>query len=310
MSSLIGIVGSGIVGRSWATLFAKAGYEVRIFDSQSKAAAGALPYIEGMLALFETNGLIDDRERASAIARVAPVESLSEAVGDAGYIQECVPERVDIKREVTAAIAELARPDAVIASSTSGIVPSAFTADVAGRQRCLVTHPINPVHLHTLVEIVPAPWTAEASVNAAVALLTSAGMQPVRLTREVDGFLVNRLQSAVLHEAFRLVGSGVATAADVDAAIRAGLAPRWSLMGPFETIDLNAPCGIADYVERYEPMYQGLAAQQVDTVDWSEVLSAGLLAQRRTELPLAELEDRRKWRDAKLMDLLRFWQRP
>ena len=96
-----------------------------------------------------------------------------------------------------------------------------------------------------------------------------AGLEPVRLNREIDGFLVNRLQGALLQEAFRLVAEGVATAADVDTAVRSGLAPRWSFMGPFETIDLNAPIGIADYVERYEPMYRRLASQQREIADWS-----------------------------------------
>jgi 3-hydroxyacyl-CoA dehydrogenase len=286
-------------------VLARGGHEVRLYDEQPGSSTTALNDIDGMLALFEAGGLLGHEGRESAFARVHPSESLAEAVSDAGYVQECVPEIVGVKQSVTSAIAELAPADAILASSTSGLVPSSFTAYAVGRERCLVAHPINPVHLHSLVEVVPAPWTADGVVERTVALLRQAGLEPVRLTREVDGFLVNRLQCAVLQEAFRLVDDGVATAEDVDTAVRSGLAPRWSFMGPFETIDLNAPNGIADYVERYEPMYQRLAAEQTEIVDWSATLESGLLEQRRAALPIADLPARRMWRDQQLLAFLK-----
>jgi 3-hydroxyacyl-CoA dehydrogenase len=293
-----------MVGRAWAAVLVRAGHEVRLYDEQPGAAARALADIDAMLALYETGGLLGDVDRAAALALVHPTESLSEAIGDAGYVQECVPEVRELKASVTGAIADIAPADAILASSTSGLVPSSFSADVAGRHRCLVAHPINPVHLHSLVEVVPAPWTAGDVVDRAVLLLRGAGLEPVRLNAETDGFLVNRMQGALLQEAFRLVSEGVASAADVDTAVRSGLAPRWSFMGPFETIDLNAPNGIADYVERYEPMYRRLASQQGEVVDWSVTLEGGLLEQRREALPLADLPQRRAWRDRRLLDFL------
>lgn len=300
----VAIVGAGMVGRAWSTVLARGGHEVRLFDEDPDSALRAMDDIDSMLALFESAGLLSSDERAAAASRVHPTASLREALADVGYVQECVPEIVELKQAVTCAIAEIAPADAVLASSTSGLVPSSFTATAVGRERCVVAHPINPVHLHTLVEIVPAPWTSTDTVDRAVALLRDAGLEPVRLTREIDGFLVNRIQSAVLHEAFRLISEGVATASDIDTAVRSGLAPRWSFMGPFETIDLNAPNGIADYVERYEPMYQRLAAAQVDTVDWSATLDASLLDERQAALPREELAARRSWRDAQLLALL------
>jgi 3-hydroxyacyl-CoA dehydrogenase len=293
-----------MVGRAWAAVLARAGHEVRLFDEQPGAAAAAIDEIDRMLALYEEGGLLGDVDRASTLAMVHPTQGLAEAVAAAQYVQECVPEVVELKAAVTSAIAELAPPAAILASSTSGLVPSSFSAEAQGRERCLVVHPINPVHLHSLVEVVPAPWTADDVVLRAVALLHRAGLEPVRLNREVDGFLVNRLQGALLQEAFRLVAEGVATAADIDTAVRSGLAPRWSFMGPFETIDLNAPDGIADYVERYSPMYRRLASQQTEVVDWAAALESGLLEQRRTALPLQDLPDRRAWRDQELLDFL------
>lgn len=300
----VAVIGTGMVGRAWATVLARGGHEVRLFDEVLGSSTRALDDIDAMLALFESGGLLPDGARESALARVHPTESLADAVSDVGYVQECVPEIVDLKRSVTNAIAEVARDDAILASSTSGLVPSSFTAAAVGRERCLVAHPINPVHLHSLVEVVPAPWTDATVVDRAISFLQESGLEPVRLTREIDGFLVNRLQSAVLHECFRLVHDGVASAADVDTAVRSGLAPRWSFLGPFETIDLNAPNGIADYVERYEPMYQRLAAGQADSVGWPTTLASGLLDERREALPLADLPERRAWRDEQLLALL------
>ena len=301
---LIAVVGAGIVGRAWATVFSRAGHEVRLYDAKPDAAVAALSAIDTMLALYEAGGLLDEGGRASALSRVRPADNLTDAVGEAIYIQECVPEILDVKQSVTEAIAAEALPDAILASSTSGMIPSSFTANAPGRDRCLVTHPINPVHLHSLVEVVPAPWTSDDTVSRATTLLRRAGLEPVRLNREIDGFLVNRLQSAILHEAFRLVSQGIASPEDVDTAVRAGLAPRWSFMGPFETIDLNAPNGIEDYVQRYEPMYQALANQQLETADWAATLKAGLLRQRRGALPIEDLAERRAWRDQQLLALL------
>jgi L-gulonate 3-dehydrogenase len=301
----VAVVGAGIVGRAWATVLARGGHEVRLFDEVPGNAAKALEDVDGMLALLEAGGLITEGEHGEALSRVHPVSTLAEALADAGYVQECVPEIVEVKRAVTAAIAELAPDGAILASSTSGMVPSSFSAEAKGRERCLVAHPINPVHLHTLVEVVPAPWTSDDVVERTIGLLSDAGLEPVRLSREIDGFLVNRLQSAVLHECFRLVHDGVATAADIDTAVRSGLAPRWSFMGPFETIDLNAPDGIADYVARYEPMYQRLAAGQTESVAWSTTLDSGLLDERRTDLSLEELPVRRGWRDDELLAFLK-----
>ena len=127
-----------------------------------------------------------------------------------------------------------------------------------GRHRCLVVHPINPPYLIPAAEVVPAPWTAPEVVERTRAFLVAAGQAPIVMKRELDGFIMNRMQGALLEEAFRLVADGYATVEDVDIGIREGLALRWSFMGPFETIDLNAPGGVRDYVDRYQGIYENL----------------------------------------------------
>ena len=164
-------------------------------------------------------------------------------------------------------------------------------------------HPINPPYLVPAAEIVPAPWTDPAVVERAAALLRAAGHAPIMMKREIDGFVMNRLQGALLEEAFRLVAEGYASAEDVDVGIRDGLALRWSFMGPFETIDLNAPAGVRDYAQRYQGMYRDIFPSTQWRADWSGPVMDAIEAERRARLPAGKLAERHAWRDRRLMAL-------
>ncbi|GAA1897588.1 3-hydroxyacyl-CoA dehydrogenase NAD-binding domain-containing protein [Lapillicoccus jejuensis] len=291
------VVGAGLVGRGWAVVFARAGHEVRLVDTDP----AVLTRVPAELAVMWAQ--VEDRPLPETVTTTT---DLAAAVADAVHVQECVLEDPALKARVLGAVDAAAPAGAVIASSTSALVPSSFTAELPGRHRVLVAHPFNPPHLHTAVELVPAPWTDPAAVTATRALLEQAGMDPIELTHEVDGFVANRLQSALIHEAFRLLAEGVVGPGDLDRAVRGALAPRWLTLGVVGTIDLNAPGGLADYVQRYEAMYQRLAERQSDTVDWRAALDAGLLERVEAQLPRADLEARRAWRDAGLAALARF----
>ncbi len=299
----IAIVGTGLIGRAWAVSFARGGRRVTLWDALPGAASAALDLIPRMLDDLAEADLLGGQAPAEVLARIELAPALADALEGAGYVQESAPEVLETKIEITAAIAELAGPEAVIASSTSGFVPSAFTEAVPGRERCLVAHPINPPYLLPAVEIVPAPWTAPATVDAARRVLQAVGQEAVVMRKELDGFVLNRQQSAVLCEAFRLVAEGYVSAADLDRAMAGGLGPRWSFMGPFETIDLNAPQGIRQYVERYEPLCQRLVPEQKVPCDWTATLDTGLEAARREALPRDGLGERQAWRDRRLMAL-------
>jgi len=174
---------------------------------------------------------------------------------------------------------------------------------VACRARCLIAHPVNPPHVIPVVELVPASWTTPETVAAVRRLMESVGQAPVALSREVEGFLVNRLQAVLLMEAWRLVEEGYATVADLDRTLSEGLGLRWSFMGPFETIDLNAPGGVADYARRLGPLYQRIAASRPEHRVWDEKLIAEVEQQRRQQLPADRLAQRSAWRDRRLMAL-------
>jgi L-gulonate 3-dehydrogenase len=237
------------------------------------------------------------------LQRITTAPTLEQAVRGAGLVQENVRETVAAKKEIFAELDRLAAPDTILASSTSGIPASSFTADLKGRARCLVGHPINPPSLVPLVELVPAPWTDQSTMERARALYEGAGQVPIMVQREIQGFIVNRLQGALLSEAFRLVEDGYVNSADVDKAVKDGLGLRWAFMGPFETIDLNAPGGIRDYCERYGPLYLDIAKQAEPRV-WNDALLDRLEQERLQKLPASERPARQLWRDQRLMDLV------
>ena len=299
----VAVVGSGFIGRAWAISFARAGHEVALWDQDASAAGQARSYISAVLGDLERHGLLGGQAPAAVLDRISTTAELAEALEGAGHVQENTPEKLDVKRAVFALIDGMADAEAVIASSSSALLPSSFTEHLEGRHRCLVVHPLNPPYLIPAAEVVPAPWTSADTVERTRVLLVEAGHAPLVMKRELDGFIMNRLQGALLEEAFRLVADGYAGVEDVDIGIRDGLALRWSFIGPFETIDLNAPGGVRDYVERYQGIYENLFAQMQRRVDWAGPVLETVEAARRERLPEDRLVERQVWRDRRLMAL-------
>lgn len=254
----VAIVGVGLIGRAWAAIFARAGWNVRLTDPHAPTLEFAPGLIRDELHALAAHGLADDPD--GAYARVSIASSLAEAVKDVAFVQENGPEDVARKIAIYTELDRLAPPDAILASSTSAIVASRFTEALPGRARCLVGHPVNPPHLVPLVELCGAPWTAPETIARARAIYQSIGQVPITVNREINGFILNRLQGALLAEAFRLVGEGYVSADDLDHTVKDGLGLRWSFLGPLETIELNAPGGIPDYCARYTGFYKELAA--------------------------------------------------
>jgi len=298
----IAIVGAGLIGRAWAIVFARAGHSVKLYDADAAALERSEAILETSLADLEDAGLLD--EAAVAVrARIARADTLAAAVGDAGYVQENIGEHLAAKRTLFAELDRLTAPETILASSTSGLPASQWSDGLAGRARCLVVHPVNPPHLVPLVEVSPAPWTAPEVVARTLALHEAAGQVPILVRKEIPGFILNRLQGALLAEAFRLYADGYVSTEDLDKTVRDGLGLRWSFMGPFETIDLNAPGGIADYCARYGSTYYELARQQAPQ-RWDDALVRRLEAERRQKLPISKVAERAVWRDRRLMQLI------
>ena len=299
--SKVGIVGAGLIGRAWANVFARAGWTVRVWDPDLKQRAEAARLITQSLHELATHGLVQEPEAAAA--RVTIVATLEEAVASAEYVQESGPEVLEVKRATFEQLDRAAPAGAVLASSTSAIVASLFTENLAGRARCLVAHPVNPPHLVPVVEICGAPWTSAEAKARARHVLESVGQVPIDVKREIDGFILNRLQVALLTEAFRLVQEGYVSPEDLDHTIADGLGLRWAFMGPFETIELNAPGGIPDYCTRYVDWFRRYMGDAPSPSVWDDGSWAkAVQAWGRNPTP-AEIAHKTIWRDARLAAL-------
>ena len=297
----IAVAGTGSIGVAFALVFARAGISVRCWDPIAGSADRARRDLDARLTRLEAHGLAD--AVGEIAARVSFHERLEDAVTGAALVQECAPERLEVKRELYQQLGEITSEDAVLASSSSAMTAGMIADGLAVADRVLVGHPANPPYLLPVVEVVPSPRTRADIVERAMALYVSAGLHPVRLHREVDGFVFNRLQGAVLSEAYCLVRDGVATVADIDAIVRLGLGRRWGVVGPFETADLNVRGGIEAHAERMGPAYAHMRQQRGVWEPWTEDLVTEVTRQRRAELPLEDWDDRVLWRDERLMTL-------
>ena len=300
----VAIIGTGFIGRAWAISHARGGNTVRLWDQDAAAAGKAKDYIAALLPDLAANDLLNGDTPEQVLSRIHAKATLADAVANVEYVQENTFERLDVKIAVFKLLDEATPRSAVLASSTSALLPSAFTEGLAGRARCVVVHPINPPYVIPAAEVVPAPWTSPDTVERAAAVIRAIGQKPIVMKREIDGFVMNRLQGALLEEAFRLVADGYASVEDVDIGIREGLALRWSFMGPFETIDLNAPGGIRDYCQRYESIYSNIWPSAQHRIDWNGPVLDEIEADRRKLLETSQLQARQEWRDRRLMALI------
>jgi L-gulonate 3-dehydrogenase len=298
----IAIIGSGLIGRAWAMVFARAGHSVKLYDAAPGAAEKALGLIREGLQELNEFGLI--AESADVVAkRVTAAVTLADAVKDADYVQENTSEKLDVKREVYRQMDEVAPAHCILASSTSTIQTSRFSEGLKGRHRCIVAHPVNPPHIVPIVEISPAPWTSPEVVAKTRALHEKVGQVAITVKKEVEGFILNRLQAALLLESWRLVDEDYVSVEDLDKCIKDGLGLRWSFMGPFETIDLNAPGGVPDYAKRYGPVLHGMMSNTRND-PWGEPLIAKVDGERRKIMAQDKHAEREAWRDRRLMALI------
>lgn len=300
----VAVIGGGSIGIAFAIVFARAGRQVRLHEPDAARRTAISGLLRARLEDLRAYELLDEAPDA-VMPRVTVVADLAPAVRDAVYVQECAPEDLALKKQLFAELDRLARPQVVLASASSAIVASAFAADLPGRRRVLVAHPGNPPFLIRVVEIVPAPFTDPEHAQRAAVLLRSAGMEPVMVRKEIEGFVFNRLQGALLREAYCLVRDGVVSVDEVDCIVRDGLGLRWSIIGPFETADLNTQGGIESHAKKMGPAYERMGAERGQHDPWTPDLVAKVAAARRALLPLDRWAERVGWRDRKLMSLIR-----
>ena len=297
----IGVIGGGLIGASWAAIFSKSGFNVFVYDPFPDVfdtyKSRVTSFLEELKSIDET---INVEESLNRINANVTIEDLCSNVE---YIQESAPEILSVKQELFAKLDNLAPEEVVIGSSSSAMPISSITQNLKGQHRCIITHPANPPHLIPCVEICPGENTSKKTIEKTKEIFTASGASIVNVKKEIDGFILNRLQGALLNEAMRLYSDGYASSDEIDATIRDGLGLRWAFMGPFETIDLNAPGGIKDYISRYGPIFVEMAKNQTKIPDWSEEAGEKLELERRKILGHDELEGRAKKRNQLLKSL-------
>ncbi|HEV7908861.1 MAG TPA: 3-hydroxyacyl-CoA dehydrogenase NAD-binding domain-containing protein [Pseudonocardiaceae bacterium] len=247
----VAVVGTGVIGASWAAHFLAHGLDVIASDPAADAEERLRADVRAHWPVLEQLGLADD----ASLDRLAFTTEAAEAVAAADFVQENGPEREAVKQTLFALLDEAARPDVVIASSSSGLLPSTIQAGCrAHPERVVVGHPFNPPHLIPLVEVVPGAKTSEEVVERALAFYASIGKRPIRLRQELPGHVANRLQAALWREAYSLVERGVASVSDIDTAISHGPGLRWAVLGPFVNQHLSGgPGGLAHVLEHLGP---------------------------------------------------------
>jgi L-gulonate 3-dehydrogenase len=300
----VGLVGSGSIGVSWAIAFATAGNDVNLFDSDSQRLDAAATEIYARLGLLSSEGL-GKEDPKEIFKRIQFFDEIAKAVSDSEYVQESVPEDLSIKQEVFADLDRITSPETILASSSSAIVCSRFAKDLPGRNRCLVVHPANPPYLLRVAELVPAPFTDASVVERASKILEFAGMTPVLVRREIEGFVFNRLQGALLREAYCLVRDGVVSANDLDDLVREGLGRRWAVLGPFATADLNVRGGLEKHAARMGESYARMGAERGQHDPWTPDLVKSVADEIHSELVADEWDENVVRRDLSLMILQR-----
>jgi len=277
------VLGAGVIGMSWTALFLASGRNVAVFDTMASAEQATRDYIDMAWPALQALSLV----KPGAPGNLTFHRSAAEAVKDADFVQENVPERIEIKKALFAEIEPALKPDAVIASSASGLTLTEMQVGWKNPARFVLGHPFNPPHLIPLVEVLANAATAPGIAELAEEFYAAIGKITIRVQREVPGHVANRLQAALWREALHLVKSGVASVKDVDTAVWAGPGLRWAAMGPTMLFHLGAGAGgIASFCERYTPSFNrwwdDLGVLHLDDT-LAKQLTAGVAANVGTE---------------------------
>ncbi len=302
MSKRVAVIGAGTIGASWGANFLARGLAVAVYDPAPNAAEFVRRFIANAWPTLQKLGTVVSGADQNRISFHATAGAAAEG---ADFVQESGPEREDAKIALFAQIDAAAPADSVIASSSSGILISRIVRDCKHPQRCVIGHPFNPPHLIPLVEVVGGDKTAPAMVEKAIAFYRGIGKHPIRINKEVTGHVANRLQAALWREAVHLVAEGVVSVADADAAIAYGPGLRWALMGPHLTFHLaGGEGGITHFMSHIAD-----AAQT-----WMDDLGTTRLTPQVRKLIIdgvmqeagpRSIADLQRWRDRKLIDILK-----
>ncbi|PWK07021.1 3-hydroxyacyl-CoA dehydrogenase family protein [Tumebacillus permanentifrigoris] len=280
MVQKITVIGSGVMGHGIAQLYAVAGYTVTVHDIRPELLEQASILMENNLDLLVQEGVLTQQATREARRRIQFTTDLEAAVHDADFITEVIPEVLELKWELYAKLELLAKPDAIIASNTSTFPIAQLIEKATTSHRMIITHFFNPAQLVPLVEVVKHDVTSDEVVATTLDLMRAIGKEPVLLKKDVPGFIANRLQAALVREAFHLLKEGVASARDIDTAVTAGPGFRWAFVGPIETVDYG---GLDTWKRVLDNLAPVLDKQESAPALLNELVQAGKLGTKSGE---------------------------
>nr|WP_163501157.1 L-carnitine dehydrogenase [Halomonas socia] len=308
MSRQLSVIGTGVIGNGWIARALARGWDVVAFDPAPEAPQRTRAFVDNAWPSLTRLGLAE----GASPERLTFVESPEAAVAGADLIQENVPERLDLKREILAALDAAAEPEVLIGSSTSGFKPSDLQQDCTRAPgRVIVAHPFNPVYLLPLVELVGGDATTTEHTRRGQALYRELAMRPLVVRREIEGHIADRLMEALWREALHLVNDGVATTEEIDAAVVYGCGLRWSLMGTFLTFHLaGGEPGMRHMLEQFGPALK-LPWTKLEAPELTDELIDKVVAgceHQAAGRPVSELDRRRDDFLVELLDLVqKYW---
>jgi carnitine 3-dehydrogenase len=296
----LGLVGGGVIGSGWAARALAHGLDVVAYDPAPSGEAALRAAVENAWPALERMGLAPGADRD----RLRFVGSVAEIAAAADFIQENAPEREELKRRLLAEIDAACGPDVIVASSSSGLLPSRIQADCRHPERVVIGHPFNPVYLLPLVEIVPGERTAPDVVERAAAFYRSIGMRPLRMRKEIEGYLSDRLQEALWREALHLVNEGIATTEDIDDAIVYGPGLRYAFMGTCLTFHLaGGEGGMAHMLDQFGPALK-LPWTKLVAPELTEELRDRMVEGTAVQADGRSVKELERWRDDCLIRLI------
>jgi carnitine 3-dehydrogenase len=302
MTQVATIIGGGVIGGGWAARFLLMGWSVRVFDPDPDAARKIGEVLEN--ARRSLPGLSD--VALPDEGQLSYHDTIPDAVLGAVWIQESVPERLELKQKVYRNLQENCDPDAIIGSSTSGFKPSELQVGAMRPEQIVVTHPFNPVYLLPLIELVPSVMNTPEFIGKAQSILTDIGMYPLHVRAEIDAHIADRFLEAVWREALWLIKDGIATTEEIDNAIRYGFGLRWAQMGLFETYRIaGGEAGMRHFIEQFGPCLSWPWTKLMDVPELTDELIDTIAGQSDAQSGHNSSRDLERIRDNNLVTILR-----
>ncbi len=304
----VAVIGTGVIGAGWVTLFAVKGYNVNAYSRKAETRERGFKTVQSNLDFLHSKEIISENEKKLSLERINVVTTIPDAVKDADFVAETTADSYDIKKPIFREIDKHSPTDAILSSSSSGLDPSELQQVVVKKDKCLIAHPWNPPHLIPLVEIVPGRQTSEETISKTMKLMEDLGKIPVIVNKAVPGYIGNRLAAALWREAIDMVVKGVASVEDVDRALYAGPGIRWAFMGQHLIYHLGGGeiGGIGHFIDgigntTFQSIWKELATWDTITDSMKEKLIVGV----KEEMKEKSFKEVAKYRDDKLVELLK-----